>query len=360
MTLLDRYYLRRMTAVFLRTALALLGLFIVIDLLAERRGQIMDHDIPWQVVVQYYAALAPNLLYQMAPLAVLISALLVLGESAQHNEVTAALAGGISLRRFVRIPVAVALAVALLMFAMDESVGAASYRKAAHLKEQFFRLRSDANRPGVSWANLEGGWTCHVLKFNRIALTGEQVYMYALRDDVNERIDARRIYWDEEESQWILEDGARYTHAPDWGPPARQQRITQGPAPFSEPPERLFALDAPPESKSRGDLADDIEQAEANGLNAASHWVTYYAKFSYPALNFVMIWLAIPFALRMRRGGLAISFGLSIAIALSYLVIYGVGLGLGHTGYLPPVTAAWFANGLFLAGGLFLFARTPT
>ena len=144
MTLLDRYYLRRMTAVFLRTALALLGLFIIIDLLAERRGQIMDHDIPWQVVVQYYGALAPNLIYQMAPLAVLISALLVLGESAQHNEVTAALAGGISLRRFVRIPVAVALAVALLMFAMDESVGATSYRKAAHLKQQFFRLQSDA------------------------------------------------------------------------------------------------------------------------------------------------------------------------------------------------------------------------
>ena len=74
----------------------------------------------------------------------------------------------------------------------------------------------------------------------------------------------------------------------------------------------------------------------------------------------MMVGLAIPFAIRLRRGGLAISFGASLAIALTYLVVFSAAIALGHAGHLNPVTAAWFANALFFATGLVLFFRTPT
>ena len=73
-----------------------------------------------------------------------------------------------------------------------------------------------------------------------------------------------------------------------------------------------------------------------------------------------MIWLAIPFAMRLRRGGLAISFGASIAVAISFLILFVIGMTLGHVDRLPPLAAAWLANGVFLAIGLVLFYRTPT
>ncbi len=88
--------------------------------------------------------------------------------------------------------------------------------------------------------------------------------------------------------------------------------------------------------------------------------VDYQTKFAQPALCFVMIFLAIPFAMKIRRGGLAVSFGLSIAIAMVYMVVHIVAVSLGHSGRLPPVVAAWLANAVFFATGLILFLRTPT
>jgi lipopolysaccharide export system permease protein len=311
-------------------------------------------------VAQYYLLFTPHMIYQVAPLALLVSALLVLGECAQHNEVTATLAGGVSLRRFSRMPILVALALAVGLFAMEQVWGAAATRKAIEVENTYFSRNPDIAREGVSWANLGGRWTCHVVgKFNRIALTGEEVLLSSIRDDAVEQIEADRIFWDEEREEWMLEDGRWFTFDPGISS-ASERRITQCPAPFSETPDELFALEKPSDTKSVSQLADAIRSAQSRAMPVGRLWADYHAKFSWPALSFVMIGLAIPFALRLRRGGLAISFGASIAIAMVYLLIYYVSMSLGHAERLPPAVAAWAANAIFLTAGLVLFVKTPT
>ena len=122
----------------------------------------------------------------------------------------------------------------------------------------------------------------------------------------------------------------------------------------------LFALSQPPEGKTASQLHHDLKSAESMGVPAARGWVAFHTKFSRPALCFVIVWLAIPFALRIRRGGLFISFGMSIALGLAYVMVYAVSVGLGMIGMLPPLLAAWLATGAFMAGGVYLFRRMPT
>ncbi len=358
MKTLDRYLLRRMTGTLLRSLFALLFIYILIDLLTHRDIAILKYDVPAGVVLRYYLAFAPQILYRVAPFAVLIAGLLVLGDAAQNNEVTAVLAGGISLRRMVWMPVLVCLTFAVALFAFNETVGAAAAREANRIDENYFSQNPEFQRKGVSWANLGGKWTCHIDKFNRLALTGEGVLIHASEGDVFEQIEARRIYWDEARRKWILEDGRWYTITGNES--ARGKRIRQQPAPFDETPDELFALDEPVETKTAGQLMDEILSAEKRAVPAGTLWVDYYAKFSQPALSFVMIWLAIPFALRVRRGGLGISFGISIAIAIAYLLVFSVAMSLGHADRLSPPIAAWLANALFFVVGAFLFWRTPT
>ena len=131
-------------------------------------------------------------------------------------------------------------------------------------------------------------------------------------------------------------------------------------APITESPEDLFALEEPADTKSAATLLADIRRAETRGVPVQSPWTDLYAKFSQPALCFVIIGLAIPFAIRIRRGGLAIGFGVSIAIGLTYLVLFRISMSLGHAGRLPPPVAAWLANFMFLALGLVLIRKTPT
>ena len=107
-------------------------------------------------------------------------------------------------------------------------------------------------------------------------------------------------------------------------------------------------------------LAAVVRHAARIGVPAQRLLVDFHTKFSQPAIAFVMVWLAIPFAIRVRRGGVAIGFGASVAIALVYLTLFGIAVTLGDAGRLAPSLAAWLTNLVFLAGGITLFLKTPT
>lgn len=362
MTLLDRYFAARIITALFKTVVSLVLIFVLIDMLTHRRGDILKYDVPWHVVALYYASFIPQILckFQMAALSMLIAALLVFGHAAQENEVTAALAGGISLRRLVRIPVLIAALLAAAVFAIEETAGAKANRTVEDIENRYFSKSTQNKRLPVSWANLAGKWTCHVMKFNRAALTGENVLMHSIRDDAIEQIQARRIFWDPEQNRWILEDGLWSIFDPNQEWQREGFRITQWPAPMVETPDELFALEESADAKNTAQLAADIRRAEHHGLPTGAPRTKYHAKFAQPVLCFIMIWLAIPFAIRLRRGGLAIGFGVSIAIALAYLILFRVTMGLGSVGRLSPLIAAWLANAVFFTLGLILFYRTPT
>ncbi len=359
-TTVDRYLGQRFIASLTKAILAFVFLFVLIDLLTHRRDDILKHDVPLGAVLRYYAAYVPWIICQVSPLAVLVSALLVLGDAAQNNEVTAMLAGGVSLRRLARAPIFLALVFAVGLFAMEESVGTYAAGVSQQIENKYFSRNLDSARAGVTWANLRGGFTCHILKFNRLALTGENVLIHAIESDTIHHIDARRIYWDETKEQWILEDGHHLTFDSKRGVKLSQGRITQGPAPFDEAPGALFALDKPPETLNAPELASIIRYAKEHGMPVTLHAVRYHSKFSQPAICFVMVLLAVPFAMRLRRGGLAISFGASIAIAMVFLVVFATTMKLGDAGRIAPMAAAWMANVVFLVTGVALFLRTPT
>jgi lipopolysaccharide export system permease protein len=362
MTLFDRYLSRRMIATLLRTLLALVLIVMLIDFLTARQREISRHDVPWGMVFLYYAAFVPTVIikYQAAAVSVLITGLIVLGRAAQDREITALLASGVSLRRIARWPILLALFMSGGVYLFQETVGVAAYREFDRIDREYFSRWAGGERPGVSWPNLSGHWTAHILKFNRRALTGEDVYMHSIQADKVQEIRADRIFWEPAEERWVLEDGRWSVFNPQATWEVETRRITQLDAPILETPEDLFALETPPDAKTAAELWGDLQRADTLGMPVTAYWVDYYVKFSQPALCFVMIWLAIPFALRLRRGGLAISFGVSIAIGLAYLFVFFITMGLGRIDQLNPFIAAWTANVLFLCIGLILFWRTPT
>lgn len=362
MTLLDRYLARRMLSMLFRILLGLYLLFVLIDFVVARNTEVVKYHVPISIIALYYLTFIPTIFFtfQAAAWSVLLAGLLVLGRAAQDNEITAALAGGIPLRRLVRIPVLIAFCMMVTAFAVEETVGVELTRQVREIDRKYFSRFDQELSSGQSWTNLAGGWTCHVLKFNRKALTGQDISIHAFREDRVEEIRANRIFWDEARDAWILEDG--YWHVKQPGEAAAEvggHRITQEPAPFSEAPEYLFSLEEPVTTRSVAGVYADLRVAESQGKPVAGLWAQYYAKFSRPVLCFIMIWLAIPFAVRIRRGGVAMGFGISIAIALAYFVLFFASMGLGQLGKLPPMAAAWTANLVFAALAVVLYRRTP-
>ncbi len=378
MTIIDRYIGTRILATLLKIVLALMLLYVVVDLITTRQRVIDKYDVPWFAVFQYYVSHVPIYLlkFQALGLALLIATLFVLGRAAQDSEITALLAGGVSMVRIARTPVLIGLMLTIGVFIFENTGGVWSAQLANRLDEEYFSRAKPSESQGHSWTRLgPDKWTCHILRFNREALTGTDVFIHAFGPAGMQEIRARRIYWEPDTAQWMLEDGrwAIIRRIPgenvaggdsQIAAPLQsvkdERRITQIAAPFSETPAMLFALDDPPENKSVSVLYQDIQRADAMGQPTGRARVAFHTKFSRPALCFIIVWLAIPFALRMRRGGIFLSFGVSIALGLAYVTLYAIATGLGNINLVPPVVAAWFANSLFMAGGLIFFGRMRT
>ncbi len=362
MTILDRYLGVRLIGVFCRTALALYALYVLFDLLTHRSSEIISNNVPWQTVAMLYASEIPYVFseYQLAALAVLVSGLIVFGSAAQNNEITAMLSAGMSLRRIVVVPVLVAALIAAGVFALQEFAGVHAAKTSQSIVQRYFTDNPNAERPGISWPQLADGWKCHVLKFNRAALTGENVLLLRYTDAEIQRVQARRIFWEPDSQRWLIEDGLWSTFNPRDQMSATHRRVTQTVAPIPDGPEELFAIEANPATLRYDQMAANLRRARELGVPTARVEVDLHARFAKPFLAFVMIWLAAPFALRLRRGGIATAFGVSIAIGLTYLMTSVIVQGLGYIGRIPPEVAAWGPNAVFLAFGLLMFLRTPS
>ena len=108
-TLLDDYVLRDFF-VYLGLILSTFLVLVLVFTLFELLGDILRNQVPATVVAEYLLNVAPYLLYNVAPLVMLLAVLVTFGLMQRSNEITAIKATGTSIYRIVT-PVIVAAAV---------------------------------------------------------------------------------------------------------------------------------------------------------------------------------------------------------------------------------------------------------
>ncbi len=117
--ILDEYVVREFLFMF---SLVLAGfvLLMLVFTVFELIGDILRNRIPLTIVGQYLINLTPSMLYQIAPLAVLIAVLVTFGVLNRNSEIIAMKATGISLYRLVVPIIAISAILAVALFAFDE------------------------------------------------------------------------------------------------------------------------------------------------------------------------------------------------------------------------------------------------
>ena len=127
--ILDEYVVRE----FLNTFFLVLAGFVMLMLIFtffDLVGDILRNHIPLTTVGDYLVNLTPSMLYQIAPLAVLIAVLVTFGVLNRNSELVAMKATGISLYRLV-IPIfSISAVLAVTLFVFDEYYLPQANRKA--------------------------------------------------------------------------------------------------------------------------------------------------------------------------------------------------------------------------------------
>jgi len=366
--ILDEYILREFTGMF---ALVLAGfvLLMIVFTFFDLVGDILRNHIALSVVGAYLLNLTPSMLYNIAPLAVLIAALVTFGVMNRNSEIVAIKATGISLYRLIIPIVTMAAVLAVVLFLFDQYYLPQANRKQEALRNQI------KGRPTQTYLHPEQKWM-----FGQKPLPGEpgRIFYYEFFDpDRNEfanlsvfefdpgtfqltrRIFAKRVVWSRDSVGWVFENG--------WvrdveGANVRDYRTfleTSFPE-LRATPDYFKKEDLQSQEMNFGQLDRYIHDLQQSGFDTKRLSVALWHKLSYPLIAVVMAVLAIPFALSMGRRGSITGVAVAIAVALAYMVIDNLFGAMGYVNYLPAYMAAWSADVLFGLAGGYLLLKTPT
>lgn len=366
--ILDEYVLREFISTFLlvlSSFVMLLLVFTFFDLV----GDILRNHIALAIVGEYLINLTPSMIYQIAPLAVLIAALVTFGVLNRNSEIVAMKATGISLYRLVMPILSITAILAVSLFLFDQF-----YLPRANRRQEALRSVIKG-RPPQTFLHPEQKWI-----FGQRPLPGEpeKIFYYQFFDpDANEfanisvfefdpttfnltrRIFARRALWDPITSSWRFEDGwMRDIEGPNV---TAYKTFNRASFPEIEVAPDYFKKEAlESQEMNFGQLRRYIRDLGQSGFDTMRLRVALWNKLTYPLVAVVMAMLGIPFALSMGRRGSLSGIAVAIALALAYWVVNGLFDAMGSVNYLPAALAAWSSIVLFGLVGGYLLLRTPT
>ena len=360
---LDVYVVRGVLFYFFLQLSALVLIFALFTIL-EMADDIAARNIPWSVVGRFLWYLLPQLIYWMAPLALLLGVLVELALLSKRNELVAIMGAGISLYR-IAVPIVV-LGVGLsgLLFWLDQT-----YLPYAHQRREAIGNQIKGRPPQT------------VLQAERRWVFGDQprIYHFAYFDPsekllarltvvdldpqtfgVRRRLYGRRAAWDPQAGTWVFSSGWERSFGLDnsvsFRPLANASfpELTEGPTHFQREIRESAQMNV-------RELSGYIGELRQSGLNVTRLLVQWHKKFSFPLMAAIIVFLSFPFGQRMGKRGALGGLAAGIALGFTYWVLgTGVFEALGNLGLLPPILAAWGANLVFVFAGLYLMLQIDT
>lgn len=355
MRIIGRYVLTEFLKVFGGSIAAFVLIYLVVDFL-EKIDNFIEAGVGFASVGAFFLYSIPYIVFNVAPVAVLVAVLICLGLMAQHLEVVAVKTLGVSPVRLAAPILMLSLLISLGMLGLAESVIPRSSSLANDIWKYEVQKRQDAasGRFENIWIRQDNAiFHLGLLDQQAKRISGLSVFRFGEGFRLDERLEARRAQKDN--GGWEARDGFHKTYLEDGA--LKLEDFTSRKV-FLPDLDRDFAkVNRPPEEMTLNQLYFYAQQVQRDGHDPTRYWVDFHMKISYPFICFIMAAIGLPLALRREKGGgIALGIGLGVGLSFLYLVTLGVAKSLGYSGFLPPLLAAWTPNIIFSLGSIFFFA----
>ncbi len=345
--------------VFTLCCLAFFGIYYIVDIF-NRIEIFITYKAALGYKFGYFLYKLPQIIYQVVPVALLITVVTVLSLMARNNERTAIRAGGVNLYAFTFPLVMLSALVSLLIFVSNEYLLPFTNQQASRILDEKIKGKPPRGifRQSRIWymGKDNAVWNVETLDPQRGVLEGVTLLRFDQDFHPVERIDAVTAM--PGRGGWIFVNAVRRVFADR---DSRLREVTREETlflPVTEKLEDFFKYKKDPDEMNYRELRLYVERLQSSGFNAVPYRVDLLAKTAIPLISLVVAFLAISLAIRANpRGGIMASVGLCLTMGLAYWLVLSIGLSLGHAGRLYPLMAAWGANIIFGFFGLYLYAN---
>ena len=313
-----------------------------------------EHYTLWDAAV-YTVMEIPSGMYDMFTVAVLLGALLGLGELASHNELTVLRAAGVSAARLGGAALCGGLLLAVACMIIGEFVAPVAEQRAEDRRAELVEAR--ANPLGVAgvWAKDNGSYVNVHAMTARDTVRG--VYIY----DVNDQRQVTNITFagvGKFASDGSILNNVHGTYLkPDAkGSSVYNQRQAQWKTLLSPELISLFAVDT--DSLSARGLYHYIGYMRDNHLDDRRYMAAFWGRIAKPVALLAMLLLAMPFVfgpLRSSSTGQRLLIGMLIGIG--FYVFNSIFMQAGIVFGLNPLISAWLPTLLLAVTGIVAVRR---
>ena len=359
MNILDKYIFREFLKIFAIVFFSFVVLYMIVDFFAKTRMFLSNHATISQMAMYLFYSI-PSIVSMVLPASILLATLITYSSLSKFSEITAMKANGVSLYRIALPSLLIAAFTSVFFFFFNELVTPFSVRQTEQIvkvdvQKYYSKLFFKFNE---IWYRNEN--TIYNFKYFDIdTLTMKGVSLYYLNPDftLQKRINAKNAHW--KDGQWILDELLTITFDANNTPVLAWEK--QQKADIPENPETFRSIQQEIETLGYFDLKKYVRNIAAEGYDTAKYDAVLAGKIAFPFVMILMIFIGISFSLRSERGGGVMqSIAVGIVIGFSYWIVHAVFMAAGQSGKLPPLVAAWAANGLFCVAGAVLFYRVRT
>lgn len=342
---LFRYILRG----FLRATLAVFAIIALVVILftsVENLRRFGDTDASVGDVLKVTLLQAPEMLYQVFPLVLMLASLVTFLRFARTSELVVMRASGVSALELIAVPVAAAMLIGIVFVAVVNPFVAASIKRGLVVEDDF---RSGGTSllsfsPDGVWLRQadDGGQT--VIQAARTNADGSiltRVRMHRFDHDgtLYARIEAPAARLTP--GSWLLEGATEWTLQADGSFTATTtgDRIE---LPTGLTSDEILDSFAAPETVGFWDLGRFISQMEDSGFSGLRHRLFLQSELAKPALYAAMVLIGAAFALRPTRfGQTGVMILLAVLAGFALYFLKDFAESLGGSGEIPLLVAAW-------------------
>ena len=363
MRLLDRYLFTEQLKIFVLTVLVLL-MTLLLEKANVLSNLLLTKGASFYSIGEALTFLLPPFITLAAPLAGLMSSIMVFSRLSADNEITAMRAGGISLYRLLAPSILIALI----------SIGVTLYMSLFMIHDSnlsFKRSVLNIMRTSLSMEIREQrfysqfkDFVIHVNEKKEETLFG--VFISDQRNRNRQRIieAARGRITESEESDGVLfqlQDGVIHTIGDDGAYQTIAFNAYSLKLGFDKNLTGAIKKEAPDLSPSELlTVIDETNRKISEGENIRPPWteiVALHQKFSIPLGCLALGLLGAPLGIMAHRRGASGGFGLGIVMIVTNYLLWTIGQGLGSEGKIHPIVGVWAPDVVMGGIGIYLILR---
>ena len=345
-------------------------IFVVMNLF-DNLSEFVEAKTPLSGVLLYYASIIPSSLEIMMPISMLLAVLYSLSQLTKHQELTAMIAGGISLYRLMVPFVAVSVISSVFVLIVSETVVPTT----AYWSDQFLRFQKKKGQgkfniaTHLAYKNEHDFRIWLIEEFDTRSFSMKNVTVTQERADgsIHMKIHAGHAFW--LDGRWWF-SGVAVQAFDERGNPVRK-RDREGDFLGSTRYERNREMKE--WSESPQDFLNEVKDHEFLAAHQLLNFIKAHRSLSDHTINRVRVdlhhalampWmcivvtlLGIPFGAQTGRSGAFLGIVFSLGLFFGYYFLIPLGLWMGKSQVLSPWLSAWLPNLTFLTVAVVLLYR---